>query len=477
MTHHTPIRKILCLIGLLCLELFIFPTQAQVNISKALSREKELQHASTASDSIRILLDVYSLSDKINRDRLRVQLIKLAENTDNNEIIGDVLKELASSTDDTGELARLIEISESIPDNTEKEQLRTVLVMEQVEAEAYNKTDSYREQQMMEYARQGMGMNGDPYKEIQNIYRAMVYLGTYSQGPLYFEYIKRLEELVNELPEEDYAIKNLFYTTAAIFYTRKRDYKRAIEFDRKLISELDKLSSKYTDPKQAENDLDYFYYVSYRRMLRNFKGLTPAEIEEAYNQCLNLAKRNAQAAEALGNAGLANSYYFMATHQYAKAVPELQKALNAENISDFRKGELLGHLAYAMRKTGNKTGELDALREYSAMLLKDRAKMRDNMYREIELRNSVNKVLFDEFQQKEITREENRVMRKTSLTLVYVLAVILIFMCQAYMRLRHKVKELEAKNNKLHRNIEHIFDDGVPQGATALKLHKPRLKG
>ena len=450
---------------------------SQADMQMAADTEQALKKASTNSDSIRILLDVYSLSDKINRDRVRTQIINLAERSDNNEVISAVLKELASSTDDTGSLSRLMEISESIKGNNKKENIRTAIIMEKAQADAQNVADSNADRQLVEYMRQGMTLHSDPYIEIQNILRAMVYLGSYSQGPLYFEYIKRLEQLVNQLPEEDYSIKNLFYTTAAIFYTRKRDYKKAIANDWALINELNKIKAQYTDTVKAKKDLDYFYYVSYRRMLRNFKGLTPEQIEKIYNQCVRLAQEDEKAAQDFGTQGLTNSYYFMATKQYAKAIPELKKALAAENISDFRKGELLGHLAFAMRNTGDKQGELETLREYSAMLLKDRAKKRDDMYREIELRNAVNQLMLDEYKAQEQQRLQNQVMRKTSITLVYVLGVILIFLCGSYLRLRRRVKELETKNNRLHKNIEYIFDDGVPAGTSDLRHQKNRSKG
>lgn len=467
----------LCLI--LCLTFSVEAKTQQDDIAQVLKREKSLQNAKSPSDSIRILLDIYSLSDKINRDKVRSLIINLTKKSDNNEVISDVLKELSQSTDDTKDLERLIEISENLPEDSTKENLQTVLIMEHANSEASNVADSDMEHQLVESLKNGMGigLGRDPYKEIQNIYRAMVYLGASSQGPLYFEYIKRLEELVNELPQEDHAIRNLYYTTAALFYTRKRDYKKAIEFDQKLINQLDEIKSHYTDKNKAAADLDYFYYVSYRRMLRNFKGLTPEEIEEAYQNCVNLARENAQAAEEFGSGGLTNSYYYMATKQYAKAIPELKKALATEGISDFRKGELLGHLGYAQRMTGDKDGELVTVRAYAQMLLKDRAQRRDDMYREIELRNSVNKIIADQYQAEEKQRDENRVMRKTSLTLVYVLALILIFIGQAYLRLRHKVKDLELKNKKLHKNIEYIFDDGVPKGTTDLRHQKNRLKG
>ena len=459
----------------------ILPEQTKAGFSfsqsDALEREQSLIAASNTTDSIKILLDVYNLSDKTHRNRVRKQLINLASRSDNQEIIGDVLNELASSTDDTGELKRLIVMSESLTEEDERSSVQTVLQMEQAKAEAPMVADSQLKEQITDYKRDGYSLTGDPYKEIQNIYRTMVYLGAASQGPMYYECIKRLEELVENLPERDYAIKNLFYTNAAIFYTRKRDYARAIKFDRKLIDQLNHMRALYQKQGKDVHDLDYFYYVSYRRMLRNFRGLTPEEIEEAYRQCVQLAEINDEAREAFGNGGLASSYYYFATGRYAEAVPELKKALAAPDISQFRKQELLGLLARSLDETGDKMGELKALQEYVLLSIADREQRRDDMYREIKLRNSVNKVLADERLREQKQIEDNRVMRKTSITLVYVLAVILIFISGAYMRLRHRVKELELRNNKLRRNIEYIFDDGVPKGSTDLRHQKNRLKG
>ncbi|MCH5226990.1 MAG: hypothetical protein J1F16_04140 [Muribaculaceae bacterium] len=477
MTFHNTFLKTLRFFILIGLLAFVPVMYAQSHITRALSKEKTLKSAKNTSDSIMILLDVYSLSDKINRDRVRGQILNLVQRSDNKEVITHVLQKLSTSTDDTQDLARLIELSDNLPDTNDRSSIQTVLEMEHAQSETSNVSDSEMEKQLADYSRNGMTMGGDPYKEIQNIYRAMMYLGTYSQGPLYMEYMKRLEELVEALPAQDRAIKNLFYTNAAIFYTRKKDYKKAIEFDHQLIGELDAMRARYSDEATADRDLDYFYYLSYRRMLRNFKGLSPEEVEEAFAKCVELAQENEEAAKDFGNGGLTKAYYYMATEQYAKAVPEIQKALAAPNIHEFRRQELLGHLAYAMRKTGNKDGELEALRKYTSTLLNERSERREDMYREIELRNAANKIINEEYMSQEKSRQQNRVMRQTSLTLVYVLAVILIFMCQAYFRLRHKMKELEARNIKLHRNIESIFDDGVPHGTRDLRHQKNKLKG
>lgn len=480
MKFHNTLLKLLrplTIAGMAVLCLHVSETKADLTQNDAALREKSLIAAASTTDSIKILLDVYNMSDKLNRDRVRKQLINLASKTDNEEVISDVVKELSTSTDDTKDLKRLIEISEALPENSDKEPIQTVLQMEQARVEAPNVKDSQIEAQIADYKRQAMTISGNPYKEVQNIYRTMVYLGGSSQGPMYYELINRLGDVVESLPEDDHAIRNLYYTNAAIFYTRKRDYAKAIEFDRKLIHQLDEMKKHFKEGDPKLDELDYFYYVSYRRMLRNFRGLSPEDIEFVYNKCVEIAGRNESAREEFGNSGLTKSYYYYATGQYPLAVPELKKALSEPAISDFRKQELLGLLGYAYRQTGNKEGELQALRDYVTMSLADREKRRDDMYRELQLRNSVSKVLSDEMIQQEQQKEENRVMRKTSLTLVYVLAVILIFLCQAYFRLRHKVRDLETRNQKLHRNIEYIFDDGVPKGAQDLRHQKNRLKG
>ena len=473
--HNTSLQILPIAAGFL---MFFFPLEVSADLSQndALLREKSLMAASSNTDSIKILLDVYNLSDKSYRDKVRQQLINLASQSSNQELIGDVISELASSTDDTKDLNRLIIMSENLPEENGKETLQTVLQMEHAQAEASSVVDSQLKEQLAEYKRQGVSFTGDPYKEIQNIYRTMVYLGASSQGPMYYDCIKRLEGLVESLPEKDHDIKNLFYTNAAIFYTRNKDYAKAIEFDRKLIEQLNYMRALYQKQGRNVHDLDYFYYVSYRRMLRNFRGLTPEELENVYKKCVELAEINQEAAEEFGNGGLAKSYYYYAKGQYAEAAPELKKALAMPGISDFRKQELLGLLAYSLRNTGDKDGELKALREYSQMAIDDRTHRRQDMYRELDLRNSVNQVLADELKQQQRQKEENMVMRKTALTLVYVLAVILIFLCGAYFRLRQKVKVLEVKNGKLRRNIEDIFDDGVPKGTTVIGHHISRLK-
>lgn len=393
------------------------------------------------------------------------------------EVLREAINELAVSSDETAELQQLIEISQNISDSENQKTAETVLHMEQAKAEALNITDLNRKQKILDSSLQGMSFTGDPYEEIENLYRALVILGSSSQGPMYYEYITRLDELVKNLPENDHAIKNLFYTTAALYFTRQRDYKKAIEYDRELIKQLDALKAHYQKEGLSADNLDYFYYVSYRRMLRNFMGLAPHEVEEYFAKCQELAQKDAKVAEAFGNGGLTKSYYHLAKGQFKEAIPELKKALDSNTISQFRRRELLGLLAWSYRETGNYDAELETLRHFTDGLLEERTERREATQKEINLRNNVTRLMAERLQEQEKDRQQNRRMRKTSLTLVYVLAVVLIFFCQAYLRQHRKLKELETKNKKLRTNIEHIFDDGSPSGTQDLRHQKNRLKG
>lgn len=461
----------------LCYFAFISTAKSELTQTEANSRVKDLISANNPSDSVKILMDVLDLSDKLNKDNIRSQLMDVVQRSDNNELVADVINELATSTDDTRELAKLIELSRNIPEEEGRKTVETVLQMEQAKAEANSTAQNEIQRKIIEYSRTGMSIGGDPYEEIQNLYRALMFLGTESQGPMYLEYITRLQELVDNLPEKDHAIKNLFYTTAAIYFTRKRDYQHAIENDKKLINQLDVMKTHLEKNGMQKNDLDYFYYISFRRMLRNFKGLNPEEVQQIYDKCLQLVGSNDRIKEEFGNGGLTNSYYFMAIGDYKSAVPELHKALENTSISRFRRQELLGLLAWALNETGNHKEELEVLREYTMMNAADMDKRREDTFREIELRNNINKIIAEENRAAEKYRDENKIMRKTSITLVYVLAVILIFVCQAYFRLKRKVKILESGNKKLRTNIEHIFDTGLPSGTRDLRYQRNKLKG
>ena len=71
----------------------------------------------------------------------------------------------------------------------------------------------------------------------------------------------RLDNLLAKLPNEIYALDNLFLTNAAIAYTDMERQERAVNADRRLLQIIDALEKRYSDEGRRYRD----YAVSRKR--------------------------------------------------------------------------------------------------------------------------------------------------------------------------------------------------------------------
>ena len=470
------------LITLLIFTLLNLPIYGNVSLTLDQKRAEEvetgLRTAKASEDSIKILYDVYDLSDRDKKKDVGFKILNIAQRTNNREVTLDILSRLALKVEDTEALSRLMEISNSLPADSSKRGLDLLLEMEVATQEAKKDNGTLRNQKFVEYAQADLMTDKlDIYEEILTLYRAMVYLGMSSQGSLYLEYLTRLQDLVSKLPEDDFAIRNLVLSTASIYYTRNEDYPKALEASRVLKQQIEKLKEKFPPSERQYQTFDYFRYMINRRMLENYKGMSRDEAQKLYEECVEIAANNEEVASILGSRGLTESYYNMAMHNYKEAIPHLYKALSNDDLSLFRQQELLGHLIEALDSVGNKTAMFDAMKKYVNLMKEYKRAHLEDAHNELQLRTDVNRLAFEEKMEARKQQEENRNMRKVSITLVYVLGILLIIMCGAYFRALNKVKILQRQNRGLSSNLEQIFDDGTPRGTHDARLERGRLKG
>ena len=438
---------------------------------------KTLKDVDNPDDSIKVLYDVYSLSSRSNRKDVGLQILDIADRTNNQEVLTDILNRLSSKMEDTDGLERLLEISSHIPQDSMRRGVELLLEMEMANSLASKESETTRKNKVIDLAYASSINKQDIYEEIIDLYRTLVYLNPSSQGSLYLEYLTRLGDLVDQLPDDEFAIKNIYYTAASTYYTRHRNNKKAIECNKKLLELVSKLENQVGKLGNLPQNFDYFKYICYRRLLANFKGLSAEEVDSIYNQCVLLAERNEDVAESFGNRNVSKSYYYFSKGMYPEAITHLKKAVTLDDISDFRRQELLALLAEAQEATGDDEGLLKTLKQYAKLLNQEIYNGEEDIYHELEIRNSVNRLTLEERKEQEIQREENRRMRRISLTLSYAFAIIIIFMCRAYFKLRQRVKVIELQNKTLHTNMDQIFDNGIPYGTTDLHKKKSKLKG
>ena len=128
-----------------------------------------------------------------------------------------------------------------------------------------------RRHAVVEYAKEDLNFKNDIYQDIFDLYRMVIFIRYTSKGSMYLEYLARLEKMIEDLPEESKFLRNLFYTTAANFYSNNGFPDKAIASDRKLLEIIKNLERHYKSVGRKYRSLDRNYYICYRRMLRNYK--------------------------------------------------------------------------------------------------------------------------------------------------------------------------------------------------------------
>lgn len=437
----------------------------------------KLKNVSTPADSVKVLYDIFDASPQSEKYGIAKQLLATGSRTDRmEEIYVDLLPQMAVIENRSEkELKKLLVEAEKINDTDHRKAIKLFINVRRAINEAFYVPVEDRRKILLKYAKADMVATGDLYQDILDLYRVVVFIGESSQSNLYLEYLTRLDNLISKLPKDCYYIRNMFYTTSAVCHTNNGNYQKAVEADRKLLEVISNLEERYKSQGRTYRNYDRFYYISYRRMLRNYKVLPLDEVKELYAKCAKIAEENEEVYKDFHNVGRTTAYRLMAENRYEEAVPKLMNALDKTDDFSLRIS-LVDMLVEAADSINDDNTLLYALKE-SNSLLKEKMKVNsDEAYRELQIRYDVNN-LKSANSQLEIDKRDSDIATHQKLISVILAAllVMVIFLMLLYRKhftLRQKVKDLKSENEKLHKNIEDILDDGTPSGT--IDLHKPR---
>lgn len=429
--------------------------------------------ATTAADSLHLLYDVYDLSEQKKKSDIGWQILDLAMSSGDNEAVMEMLRQMAViNLRDDEILARLLKMSEMLPDGNEKKSVQLFLKVEQATSKATFASPEESQKFLLEYAREDMIAKDDIYENIVDLYRVVIFIGKSSKGSMYLEYITRLEEMIEQLPEDHHHLRNLFYTSAAIFYSQKGYSDKALECDRKLLEQIESLEKKYKKLGRHYRSYDRYYYNCYRRMLRNYKALEPEEIRELYSKCAMLAERDSEVRDDFYNGGRTCAYRMLAHKDYAGAIPYLKKALSSVTDEVIRR-ELLSSLVEASDSVGDSETLLVALKEYNGLLVNLLRRKADDAYTELQIRYDVNNLKAEKsrltMQKRDLELATDEKIISITLTALFVLAVILMLLYRSHFSLKRKMRSIKDENEKLHTQIEEILNGDTPAGSQDLR--------
>lgn len=450
------------------------PTAMEAAVPGLAQRLRQgLSDCTSASDSLKVLLDVYDASENDDQAKIGREVLNLAERIDNQGVIQDFILQLAvlQKKDDAALRALVIE-AEKLDDRDDRKGAQLfVNVMRAINEVTYI-PDSEYQKALLKYARADMIPTGDLYQDILDLYRVVIFLGKSAKNNLYLEYVTRLENMIKKLPENRYYIRNLFYTTAAITHTQNGNCKKAIEADKELLDVIGKLEKKNKEAGRQYKDYSRNYYICYRRILRNYKCLTLDEVKDYYTKCAMLAEKDKNIREDFYETGRPVVYRLMAEHRYGEAIPKIKAAI-ARNEDRNIHTELMQQLVEAADSVGDQKTLLEALRECNAMQQRQLEQNSEEAYRELHIRYDINNLKKEntklEVEKRDSELRSGQKLITIVLAAMLVLAVLLMVLYRRHFNLRQQCHDLKKENERLNKYMEEMLNDGKPSGTLDLR--------
>lgn len=308
---------------------------------------------------------------------------------------------------------------------------------------ADEKTRNHRLQQLLDMV--NTNPPTDSYEKIVLLHALCIYIGNTSQGDMLIHYMKKLEELVESLPENDTPLRNAFYTQAAIIYRLNDDYEKGLEIDRKRLEGIKRLEQENAKAGRKYRNYNAHYYVVYTHMLSNYPLLSDNEVEDIYAKIQALLKTNDLAANTEAQSGRAEIYYAMHHKRYEEALKLIYKY--KDNYYNRSYLNILYRLMVECgRKTGNKEALLEGLEGYNSILEKTLKTRMQEKAQELQIIYDVNELKEQSLKREHQANQTRTMMLMTGTIVLFILLVVMFFM---YHRMRKLASNLKKSNDDL----------------------------
>lgn len=412
----------------------------------------ELAEAKNAKDSLRLLYDIYDISDRSEQKRYAWKIYDVTRRLNDTDGTANILCQMVGLNfkNDTV-LAQLAQLAKELPDGEAKKGAQLFINVQRASSRSWylKEADRVKRIKDMMMKEEAPEAEADIYKEIEQLYTLCLYIGSTTKSDLFMEYFEKLGRRVDKLPKEIYSIRNLYYTTAANFYSNNDEPQKAVEADRKLLQVMEELDEKYAKEGRGYRNYDTYQWISYRRMLSNYEALTLEEAEAIYAKALELTRVNHDVKENYADQHRIDIYIAMKRGQYGVAVPMIKDWL-AKHDKPVLRRQMLKMLVTGAEAIGDKESQLAALKEYNTILEDYNRLHSAEAYREMQIRYDVTD-LKTKNMKLELARRDEQVAFDQKIILItlvasFILIVVLLFLARSYGDVKHQLTELKNDN-------------------------------
>ena len=456
--------KLLLKLVITALFLCIYGSYAAGNESGGIrdSLLKVLPSIHTPSDSLRVLLDIFDLS---TTKAERVESAEQAYNTafsarDTSEIIETGLYRVNISQTDTALIKQIRNDLASLEQSPKTREALLYIDFMLSESRMLVNPPSRKEIAALIHEIQ-TETEADPYEKARKLYIICHTLGNIARGGLYSEYVTQLMSVLKTMQLQFGVIRNLLYTRMAPIYTNNLEPGKAVEADKELLNIIDSLSTSYSMRGRKYRSMNRNRYICYRRLMCNYKALTPAEIEIFNRSIRKLAQTNNEIASDLANNPRIDALYLMANNKYQQAIPLLKKAI-AHSGNKLFKYALYSSLFEAAQAVGDKDASLEAATHLNKMLNDIVDSKSEDRYREIKIISEINELQAAE---SEIYASRHKTeLRKTNIIIgistfaLILLSVLTITLWRHNKKMKGMTANLQKSTERLRKERNELRD-------------------
>lgn len=432
-----------------------------------------LAKARTPQDSIRILYDVFDVSERQFQPDVAREIYAIADRIGDTPTRLDICRLITACFKDDATFVKILDNVKKLPDIPERRETELFIEMRRLAYSSKYLPEDERQQRLAEIIaryEKGGATGGDKYQRALDLYTVVEYLRNVAGGDMLEKYLDQLTKMV-EKDFQLYAIHNIVYSEAANIYSDAGDYKKAAAADRKLLDVIDRLEKDYRAKGRNYRDFDISRYVSYRRLIRNYPALTVAQVNDYYGRICKLAETSPEVAHDYVNNPRLNAYYYVAIGRNAEAIPYIRELLDKEKALIVRK-QLLEMLRDAAQAVGDNDTRMWALTEHNAILEQLNTLQAADKYKELQILYDVktlqerNSALELENRNKEI-ESERRIMSfvLAAFAIIFVVLVLLLFYWSRFhsntRRMGNIVNNLARERNRLRNTCYHDYGDAL----------------
>ena len=414
----------------------------------------ELSHIDNAADSVGVLFDIYDCSGYQDRGAPLEKLYETAVRADDQYSALEALHLMAGFYEgDSKQQAKLLELVKQLPESDARRRTELYIKVRH----AFTAIRSLPEEERLEQIREQLShykASSDlhAYDRIEYLFYLCGYIRSATDGELLIRYLRELETLIEELPEEELYLRSLYYKQAAMSYLANNMLRDAVEANRKALE----INNRF-DKRHGADGREFRYYTGstylcYHNMLMCHEVLTPEEIEDCYNHMIELEQRTARLRDSHILRDNSRIYYLMATKQYEQAVPLIKKQLEINNSRE-EYDYMVDALIKIATELGNKKDLLLALRLNNNLLNERLETKTDQSLKELQILYEVNDLRHEndslEHENLKIDTTYRRQQMTKAIIAIGIVLVMLIIALTLYRRNRRLAKNLKNSNTSL----------------------------